>query len=105
MASIADRRAQLQARRQELTGHLAEIREALEAPAPKDFAERASEREDDEMLEHLGAAEARELRMIDAALARIAEDAYGYCVKCGEEIAPERLDMLPATPFCRRCAV
>ena len=105
MASLADRRAQLLERREELTRHLAEIRETLEAPAPKDFAERASEREDDEMLEHLGAVEAREIRMIDAALARIDDGEYGYCVKCGDEIARERLDMLPATPFCRKCAV
>jgi RNA polymerase-binding transcription factor DksA len=105
MAEIAQRRDQLQARRAELAAHLSGIREALEAPVPKDFAERASEREDDEMLEHLGAAEAREIRMIDAALARIADGDYGYCVRCGERIAEERLDMLPATPFCRKCAV
>lgn len=105
MANIAERRAQIEARKAELIAHITEIRETLEAPAPKDFAERASEREDDEMLEHLGAAEARELRMIDAALARIDDGEYGYCVKCGAEIAKERLDMLPATPFCRRCAV
>jgi RNA polymerase-binding transcription factor DksA len=105
MTGTAERRVQLEARKAELTAHLIEIRETLEAPAPKDFAERASEREDDEMLEHLGAAEAREIRMIDAALERIAEGAYGYCVKCGDAIAPARLDMLPATPFCRRCAV
>lgn len=105
MATIEERRTQLEARKAELVAHLAEIRDTLEEPAPKDFAERASEREDDEMLEHLGAAEALEVRMIDAALDRIDQDSYGFCVTCGDEIAPERLDMLPATPFCRNCAV
>jgi RNA polymerase-binding transcription factor DksA len=105
MTSVEDRKAQILARRAELLQHLAEIRETLEEPAPKDFAERASEREDDEMLERLGAAETHELRMIDAALKRIAEGDYGYCVKCGAEISAGRLDMIPATPFCHRCAV
>ena len=42
---------------------------------------------------------------IDSALRRIEEEGeYGYCTKCGTEIAPERLDVLPQTPFCRNCA-
>jgi RNA polymerase-binding transcription factor len=44
------------------------------------------------------------LRKIDAALARLEADEYGDCVRCGEEIAPARLDKDPATPFCVKCA-
>ncbi|MBP9049488.1 MAG: TraR/DksA C4-type zinc finger protein, partial [Tabrizicola sp.] len=29
---------------------------------------------------------------------------YGDCVRCGEPIAEARLDTLPWTPLCRRCA-
>ena len=42
--------------------------------------------------------------MIRAALQRMDEGEYGYCVKCGTEIMEERLDVLPYTPFCRDCA-
>jgi len=45
-----------------------------------------------------------ELQRIDAALARLDSDEYGYCVSCGEEISPKRLDMDLATPVCVDCA-
>jgi DnaK suppressor protein len=45
-----------------------------------------------------------ELSRIEAALRRIAEDEYGYCQKCGEEIAPQRLKANPAAAFCVDCA-
>ncbi|MCB1419359.1 MAG: TraR/DksA C4-type zinc finger protein, partial [Notoacmeibacter sp.] len=44
------------------------------------------------------------LKRIDAALDRIEAGTYGVCAKCGEDITEERLDLLPATPFCRNCA-
>jgi len=40
---------------------------------------------------------------LDAALARD-EVAGGRCAVCGELIAPERLDALPAATLCVRCA-
>jgi RNA polymerase-binding transcription factor DksA len=42
--------------------------------------------------------------MIEAALDRIANGSYGTCVRCGDPIAEERLDALPATPMCADCA-
>ncbi len=45
-----------------------------------------------------------ELSRIEAALRRIDEDEYGYCLKCGEEIAPARLRVDPAAAFCVECA-
>ena len=45
-----------------------------------------------------------ELARIDAALRRIDEDEYGFCLKCGEEIAPKRLQADPAAAFCVDCA-
>jgi len=45
-----------------------------------------------------------ELRRIDAALKRIDEGEYGYCLTCGEEIAEKRLKLDPATPVCIDCA-
>lgn len=43
-------------------------------------------------------------KRIAAAFARMDEGEYGYCIDCGEEIAPARLDLDPAVPTCISCA-
>jgi DnaK suppressor protein len=45
-----------------------------------------------------------ELRKIDAALARLDSGDYGWCVRCGEDVAAERLRFDPAVPVCIDCA-
>jgi DnaK suppressor protein len=45
-----------------------------------------------------------ELARIESALERIEQGEYGYCVSCGEPIAPKRLELDPATPVCVSCA-
>lgn len=39
-----------------------------------------------------------------AALERIKQGAFGYCVECGEDIAPKRLNHNPAITTCITCA-
>ena len=91
-------------RRLELLAELDHIEHDLDAPLPSDWEDRASERQGDEVLEALGEHDLAELRGIDAALVRVEEGEYGACVKCGDDISPERLALLPATPFCKVCA-
>ena len=43
------------------------------------------------------------LRRIDAALERIDEGEFGYCVSCGEPIARGRLEFDPTSPRCLGC--
>jgi len=100
----ADRKAQLEARAAELTARLTRIETELDAPAPQDRDDQATEREADEVLETMGRSGKQELRQIAAALDRIARGTYGVCARCGDDIAAERLDLLPDTPFCARCA-
>jgi DnaK suppressor protein len=45
-----------------------------------------------------------QLKRIDAALQRIAQDEYGYCLRCEEEIALPRLEYDPAVNLCVTCA-
>jgi len=47
----------------------------------------------------------RELGQIEAALTRIDDGEYGYCIKCGEPIAEKRLRLSPAVPTCIDCAM
>lgn len=44
------------------------------------------------------------LGAVNSALRRIEEGEFGYCIKCGEEIAPERLEHNPAVATCIECA-
>ena len=45
-----------------------------------------------------------ELKNIAAALKRIEDNDYGYCMECGEDIPNKRLEIDPATAFCINCA-
>ncbi len=104
MKTIQEREKQLRESLANLDTKLHQIEAELEQPMPKDFEDRASEREEDEVLEGLGNAGLQKQRMINAALKRIKNGTYGDCVKCGNEISQERLDVLPYTPQCHICA-
>jgi DnaK suppressor protein len=104
MATIEERKAQLEARRAELTRRVDALEDELESPTPEEPDEQAIDIEQDEVREDLGDAAVREIRMIDAALDRIAKGTYGICTNCGNEIAEARLDAVPATPLCAECA-
>jgi len=43
------------------------------------------------------------LRLINEALHRIDKGTYGRCERCGEEIDPARLEILPYTTLCIKC--
>ncbi|WP_138379443.1 TraR/DksA family transcriptional regulator [Luteithermobacter gelatinilyticus] len=45
-----------------------------------------------------------ELQRIEAALQRLEDGEFGYCITCGEEIDKDRLSLDPSTPQCRNCA-
>jgi RNA polymerase-binding protein DksA len=44
------------------------------------------------------------LELIESALARIDSGAYGTCVECGAKIPKARLNAIPHTPYCIKCA-
>jgi DnaK suppressor protein len=45
-----------------------------------------------------------EAKRIEAALRRMDDGDFGYCLRCGEEIQAKRLDFDPAAPLCVACA-
>lgn len=104
MTDHTERHTQLTRRRQELTNRMSAVSHELDTHASPDWHDNAVLHEDDDMLQALGYAADAELRMIDAALARMDAGEYGECVECGTEIAPGRLHLLPATPFCASCS-
>ena len=91
-------------RLRELGVRLHSIEDALEAPHSKDWDDMAIEREGEEVLEKLGLDGEAEIARITAALGRMTRGEYGFCTTCGGEIPERRLEVLPDTPFCTKCA-
>lgn len=46
----------------------------------------------------------QKLLAIDAALERLQDEEFGYCIKCGDEIALKRLELDPTVAMCRECS-
>jgi DnaK suppressor protein len=44
------------------------------------------------------------LDLIEAALEKIADGTYGLCDECGGRIPKARLEVIPDTPYCVKCA-
>ncbi len=71
---------------------------------PIHMAELGSENFDQEFTLSLMANEEDRLDMIENALQRIEEGNYGLCEECDGVIAKQRLNALPYTAVCIRCA-
>ncbi len=94
----------LQERLKELIKREDDIEEQFESSADSPFdgdASATGQLDVQEDLDEMGASEAR---AIYAALDRIEAGTYGDCVTCGEMIDPQRLELLPHTPFCQEHA-
>lgn len=104
MTSLTARKKELEARLKALGERVAATEAELLSHDAKDWEELATQREGDEVLEHIGLGAQEEIRAIRAALQRITEGDYGHCQKCGKAIGKARLDLLPFTPFCKDCA-
>lgn len=104
MTDLKAREKQLNTRLAELDGRLHRIEDHLEQPPEKDWEDRATEMEMDDVLQGLGSAGMVEVEAIHAALTRIKEGTYGICKRCGEDISEGRLDIVPHTTLCHDCA-
>ncbi|MFG1488609.1 TraR/DksA family transcriptional regulator [Oceanospirillum sp. HFRX-1_2] len=94
----------LSAELESLTSRLNHIERDVSQSHSSDSAEQAQERENDEVLDEIGNETLHSIEQIKSALKRIDEGEYGICEKCGDEIAPERLLILPESTFCVKCA-
>ena len=68
-----------------------------------DSEDRASERENDEVLERLAGSERRHIAQIRAALARLEAGTYDVCEQCGKAVGAGRQAALPEATLCRAC--
>jgi len=105
MPNVEPFKKKLETRKSEVTHRINTIdKDIRHEGMSADWAEQASERENDEVLESLGNASNNELIMINNALKRIDSGEYFFCSSCGEEIPAARLELLPFTTHCTDCA-
>ncbi len=98
-------------RQQALTQRLADMEKRLASVTrditktlSSDFAEQATERENDDVLEEIARETQISIRHLKAALQRLEDGSYGICVCCGEDISVARLRVIPETTLCVQCA-
>src|SRR5262245_56603901 len=75
------------------------------AGMPIHMAELGSDNFEQEFTLSLMETEEDTLRRIESALERIHEGSFGRCMQCDGPIAKARLDAIPYTPVCIKCAV
>jgi len=95
---------QLEARLAELQVRLTNIKKDVTQAHSGDSAEQAQERENDEVVDAIGNETAQSIKIVQAALGRIADGSYGSCKKCGEDIGQARLEAMPEATRCVGCA-
>lgn len=108
--TLAPRFAQVLAQREaELRAILRPTGEvAIQAPDAQsrevlDFKDMASEEIQSTVDEAKADHAVEELELVIAARRRLADQTYGECLDCGEQIDLRRLVAMPATPFCTAC--
>ena len=104
MSNYPATRTRLQERHAQLLRRVGKIEGDLRSTHDPDSEERASEVENDEVLEGLDELGRAEVVQIRAALVRIEAGLYGICSACGSPIAAERLAAVPTAVTCVRCA-
>lgn len=104
---MSDRKSELETLKAELEARLTRYhahQHREDGPLEKDFEEQASQTQNDEVVDSLEHEAREELAQVVHALARIEEGAGDECEKCGEDIDPRRLQVLPYTSVCVNCA-
>ena len=97
---------QLETRQQELRKIVARTEQDgrdADVGTAQDIADRAANSYTKEFLFHQSNTERQTLNMVEAALGRIREGAFGECINCGNEINSKRLEAVPWTKFCIEC--
>ncbi|MDX1756593.1 MAG: TraR/DksA family transcriptional regulator [Marinobacter sp.] len=104
---MSDRKAELQALRADLVVRLKRFQahqHREDGAINRDFAEQAIETQNDEVVDGLEAESRAELAQVNRALERIEAGEGEDCERCGEPIDPRRLQILPYTTLCVKCA-
>ena len=107
MPEVVDLEGARQLLRAERARLLAELGEPIEAPGQMTYGSQAAaashvfEQQRDLALRDRSRAD---LQRVERALQKVEAGDYGTCERCGNPIAPERLEAIPWAPLCIDCA-
>ncbi len=99
---LEEMKNELLAHRARLLGHLAADQipdEGGDVTSPGDEVDVAAEALEKKNLDALDAVDAKRLKLIEGALARIDQGRYGYCLESGVAIPRDRLRAVPWALF------
>src|SRR2546425_651530 len=97
-------RERLEAKRHELIGEIARIEvDGREATVDADTQDRADHSYTKESLFQQSDYERAVLGLVQSALRRAEEGAYGICVECGRPVEKKRLNAVPWARHCISC--
>ena len=99
-------RKQLETRQQELRKIVARTEQDgrdADVGTAQDIADRAANSYTKEFLFHQSNNDRQLLQMVEGALERLREGAFGECISCGKEINAKRLEAVPWTRHCIEC--
>ncbi len=91
-------------RQGELEKRVKNLKKDITKKNSADWSEQAQERSNDDVLKTLDIEAQTEINQIQKALNRMDSDEYAVCQKCGCDIPLERLNIMPYTEFCVKCA-
>ncbi|MDE2148445.1 MAG: TraR/DksA family transcriptional regulator [Gammaproteobacteria bacterium] len=107
MALLEHTQTVLTRRHRELTRRIQALerdRRHTDAAVSADSADRAAERENDEVLDRLADATLVEIEQVQRALERIRSGRFGICERCERPIDELRLRAVPDATRCSVCA-
>jgi DnaK suppressor protein len=99
-------RKRLEGRQQELRRIVTKTEQdgrTVDEGSAQDIADRAASSYTKEFLFSQSNNDRQILQMVEGALVRIREGAFGECISCGKEINAKRLEAVPWTRHCIEC--
>ena len=105
-ATTADLRASLEEERAQLRQQLAELGfgDAGSLAFDQNFADSSQVTAERAEVEALAGSLRESLNEVEQALTKFDQGVYGLCERCGQPIAPARLEAKPAARLCIDCA-
>ena len=110
-AELKKRKTELLTLRDRLTGTIRHVEEAARQDVQKGgeisgYPTHLADADEEGLDKEIALAQNEEglLELVEGALKRIDDGTYGICEECGEPIPAERLEAIPFTPYCVRCA-
>jgi DnaK suppressor protein len=103
--AMRQEREQLEAERRQVLQDIEMLRESLKGEVDIDLEEGDPDLIEREKSAALLATLERKLESIETALRSIEKGLYGICERCGQPIAPERLEVKPDATLCLSCQI